>query len=458
MKPLYFSNINELSLQARQSQNHEWRFHMTITKNFKSMKTSFVSFHFKKIVLFAIACYLLTACHQTTTKTEAMKNNPMTKGTFGYDLEFIQKHVKPVILADDKGSAQLMIIPQWQARVMTSTANGQDGFSYGWLNYSLITSGKPAEHINAFGGEERFWLGPEGGPFSLYFKSGVKQEFANWFVPAVLDTVSFDLVSQSKTEAFFHKNCQLTNYSGTLFNLEINRKITLLSKEMIESRLGIGIKERLSCVGYETQNEISNKGKEPWTEKSGALSVWMLSMLTPSPGVTIFLPYKKEEPSSTIVNDDYFGKVPSDRLIVKDGIIWFKADGKLRSKIGVPPEKTTGVCGSYDAINKTLTILWCKLPEHPSKYVNSKWGTQADSYSGDAMNSYNDGPVEDGTQMGPFYELESSSPAAFLKPGENLTHTQSIYHFEGDEDQLSSITEKLFKVSVKQINQVFNKQ
>jgi hypothetical protein len=25
--------------------------------------------------------------------------------------------------------------------------------------------GKTAEHFNAFGGEERFWLGPEGGSF-----------------------------------------------------------------------------------------------------------------------------------------------------------------------------------------------------------------------------------------------------------------------------------------------------
>lgn len=77
------------------------------------------------------------------------------KGTFGYDLEFIRKHQKPVVLSDSQGNAQVMILPQWQARVMTSTANGLNGFSYGWLNYQLISSGKPGDHINAFGGEER---------------------------------------------------------------------------------------------------------------------------------------------------------------------------------------------------------------------------------------------------------------------------------------------------------------
>jgi hypothetical protein len=410
----------------------------------------------KKATTLAMTCLLAVACHPSNKKSDTMNHQLSVKGTFGYDLEFVKNYVSPVVLSDSTGNAQIMIIPQWQARVMTSSAKGPDGFSYGWMNYNLISSRKPAEHINAFGGEERFWLGPEGGPFSLYFKPTVKQEFANWYVPAVLDTIGFDVVSQTKTQAVFSKRCQLTNYSGTTFDLQINRKISLLSPKETENNLGIAMKDGTVSVGYETQNGITNLGKEAWSEKSGALSVWMLSMLTPSPGVTIFLPYKKEG-SGTIVNDDYFGKVPADRLIVRDGIIWFKADGKHRSKIGVPPDRASSLCGSYDANNKALTVLQCKLPETQSKYVNSKWGTQTNPFSGDAINSYNDGPVDDGTQMGPFYELESSSPAAFLKPGENLTHTQRIYHFEGEEDQLSAITEKLFGISIQQVKQTFLK-
>ncbi len=83
--------------------------------------------------------------------------------------------------------------------------------------------------------------------------------------------------------------------------------------------------------------------------------------------------------------------------------------------------------------------------------MNSKWEIQKDPFSGDAINAYNDGPVEDGTQMGPFYELESSSPAAGLKPGEKMTHSQRIFHFTGTEAELSSITEKIFGVSLNDI-------
>jgi hypothetical protein len=166
----------------------------------------------------------------------------------------------------------------------------------------------------------------------------------------------------------------------------------------------------------------------------------------------VFLPYKSSEKNTPVVNDDYFGKVPSDRLIVKDGIIWFKADGKHRSKIGLAPDRAMEICGSYDASKKALTILWCKLPETGAEYVNSKWGKQDDPFKGDVINSYNDGPVEDGTQMGPFYEIESSSPAAFLKQGEKIIHLQRIYHFEGNEDELSGITRKIFGIEIMDIN------
>ncbi|MCL4481973.1 MAG: hypothetical protein M1445_05070 [Bacteroidetes bacterium] len=57
--------------------------------------------------------------------------------------------------------------------------------------------------------------------------------------------------------------------------------------------------------------------------------------------------------------------------------------------------------------------------------------------------------------MGPFYEIESSSPAALLAPGEKITHKQQIFHISGDEAKLSSITEKLFSISVSDIKQAF---
>jgi len=95
------------------------------------------------------------------------------------------------------------------------------------------------------------------------------------------------------------------------------------------------------------------------------------------------------------------------------------------------------------------------LPEGKIDYVNSAWKIQDNPYSGDALNSYNDGPLEDGSQMGPFYELETSSPAADLKPGESLSHIQFTLHLTGNLNRLDEVARKILGVSLDDIKNAF---
>jgi hypothetical protein len=111
--------------------------------------------------------------------------------------------------------------------------------------------------------------------------------------------------------------------------------------------------------------------------------------------------------------------------------------------------------GSFDSENNVLTLLICRMPEGKTDYVNSSWQIQDNPYSGDAMNSYNDGPLEDGSQMGPFYELESSSPAAGLKPGEELVHVQFTLHLTGSRDLLNNVAVKVLGISLDEIENAF---
>ena len=114
-------------------------------------------------------------------------NNAYQMGTYGYDLAFLEKQgVEVIELKSEDGQSKVMVIPAWQGRVMTTTTGGNEGDSYGWINYKLIESGQVSPQFNPVGGEERFWLGPEGGRFSWYFKKGQEQVHANWVVPAVI--------------------------------------------------------------------------------------------------------------------------------------------------------------------------------------------------------------------------------------------------------------------------------
>jgi len=388
-----------------------------------------------------------TASNPDTTKKEIMKT------TFGDDLHFLQQYHKDlVILGNDSNGARVIIVPGYQGRVMTSTAEGNNGLSFGWINRELIASGKPAEHINAFGGEERFWLGPEGGQFSIYFKKGVEFKFENWFVPKEIDSEPFNLVGTNGTTATFDKEIHLENYSGNKFDIVVSRKIRLLNLSSIDSALGVHVPAGLHVVGFDSENSIMNFGKTAWTKQTGMLSIWILSMMNASDQTTVAVPYKKGDSTKLgkIVTDDYFGKVPGNRLKDQDGLLLFKADANYRSKIGISPKRALPFIGSYDAVNNVLTIAQFDLPAGNSDYVNSLWKIQDDPFAGDAVNSYNDGPI-DGKQMGKFYEIESSSPAAALAPGKTMSHIHRTIHLQGSKEELDKIAKKLFGVGVDQI-------
>ena len=376
-------------------------------------------------------------------------------GTYGYDKTFFQEqNIDFIELSSDDGMAKLLVVPGYQGRVMTSTAGGDNGSSYGWINHSFIKSGKKDPQINVYGGEERIWFGPEGGPFSIYFKEGDEQVFENWVVPPVIDTEGFEITGSNSRRVEFKKEAVISNASGTEFKLGIQRNVSLLPMNSVSDMLGIDIPAGIHGVAYQTENIIQNTGDDAWTKESGLLSIWMLCMFNPTPSTTVFIPYR-EDAEGVIVNDDYFGKVPSDRLVVGNGMIYFKIDGKYRSKIGLPYDRATELCGSYDSAQKALTLLWCSIPSTPEPYVNSKWGDQDDPFNGDVINSYNDGPVEDGSILGPFYEIETSSPGAALKPLETMTHIQRIMHFQGNEVGLAVMVDELFGLDLNEIMSKF---
>jgi hypothetical protein len=381
--------------------------------------------------------------------------------SFGDDVAFLQKHTPIIVLSDRSGNAKVALSSAWQGRVMTSSAQGDTGMSFGWINRELIASGKIQPHINVFGGEDRFWLGPEGGQYSIFFAKGAKFELSDWFTPAAIDTMPYDVAKQAKSSATFRAQFAVTNYSGTRFDVKLNRDVKLLTQKATAEKLGLKPGKGVKAVAYETVNKITNAGKQPWAKDSGLLSVWILGMFNPSPATTIVVPIKPgpESQLGVKVTSDYFGSVPADRLVLKDDVVYFSGDGNYRSKIGINPQRSKAVLGSYDAANKVLTIVQFTQPEGVTDYVNSLWKIQDNPYGGDTANSYNDGPPSPGAKpLGPFYELESSSPAAALAPRQSLTHVHRTIHLSGPETSLDAVARGVLGVSLAQIESALPKR
>ena len=103
-------------------------------------------------------------------------------------------------------------------------------------------------------------------------------------------------------------------------------------------------------------------------------------------------------------------------------------------------------------MNKLLTVVQYNKPKDVDDYVNSAWELQKEPFKGDTVNSYNDGPATPGGAcLGPFYELETSSPAAALQPGAMLSHSHRTFHFEGSESDLDKIAKAVLGVSLAEI-------
>ncbi len=406
--------------------------------------------------LLVLVMLINNACNEPENKSgEKKEAAPSGPGTFGHDLEFLSKYDQVVVLKSADSDAQVIVSPKYQGKVFTSTNGNLPGPSFGWVNYKAFDA--PVDpHMNAYGGENRLWLGPEGGKFSLFFKPDTKMVIDNWKTPADIDTASWSIVSKNDRSVSIRKDMRLMNYNGTELLLTVNRTISLLDKNQVVERIGLTPDSAVRFVGYETNNTITNNNEKAWTEKTGMPCIWLLDMFKPSPETVIVVPFNNPTKDSfnLVATTNYFGEIPPDRLKHDSNTLFLRADGNSRGKLGIKPTNAKPTAGSYDAANKILTIIIFDV-EPGARYLNQEWNTTKPSFSGDAVNAYNDGPLANGSQMGPFYEIESVSPAAFLKSKESQVHHHSVFHFTGSETGLDQIAQKLLGVSLETIRQKF---
>jgi hypothetical protein len=404
-----------------------------------------------------VTCYLgsilLVAATFGTAQGAEEKGKTMS---YEADRAFLAKYTEVLELTNDAG-ARVAVTPAWQGRVMTSSCNGPEGASFGFLNREHIESGKVDLHFNNYGAEERMWLCPEGGQFSLWFKNGAKQELANWYTPPAFNEGAWKVTSSAKDSVVMTAHMKLTNTANTPFDLDVTRKVSLLSSDDFsklfgESAAKLAGQPGVKMVAYETANEITNRGAN-FVKEKGLVSIWILGMMNSAPKTVILVPYKQgsEAELGPVVESSYFGSVPADRLKVTPDAVLFRADGKYRSKIGTSQRRARNVLGSIDFEAGVLTLVNFTMPEEPTKhiYLNNLWKVpQPSPFTGDVDNAYNDGPNDLGKQLGAFYEIESISPSSELKTGESLSHSHRTIHIQADMDTLRKLAKETLGVDL----------
>lgn len=383
--------------------------------------------------------------------------------TYRQARDFLAKHTKVLELTTATNNlSRVLVCPEYQGRVMTSTCSGEDGASLGWINRKFIEEGKPNAQFNNYGGEDRIWLSPEGGQFSLWFANGAKQELANWYTPPAMNEGAFAVESSARSYlASLHREMKLSNTAKTSFDLDVKRSITLLDGEKFGDAFGADARKvladaKLKLVGFESANAITNRGA-PMTKAGGLVSIWILSMMNSSPETVIIVPYRSgsESELGPVVKADYFGSVPPERLKVTPEAILFRGDSQYRSKIGTSQRRVKPMAGSIDYQAGVLTLVSFDVPSNPAEhlYLNNSWVLpQEKPFTGDVFNSYNDGPPGAGRPpLGAFYEIESLSPAAELAKGQSLSHHHRTFHIQGDMNSLAKLAKLTLGVDLDKV-------
>ena len=373
--------------------------------------------------------------------------------TFADDVDLLRTHADAVVLAAPSGG-RVLVAPRYQGRVMTS-AFTDDEPGNGWVNRAAVADPTVRPQINVYGGEERMWLGPEGGPFGLFFPPGAPFTFARWQTPALLDTVPWPVTRRTDTAVSLAIDGELVNRAGTRLRLRLDRTVRVLASPA-ETAAALGVRqlpEGVESVGYVTDNGLTNTGDVPWVRETGVPSIWLLGMLRHGEQARIVIPVRPgpDTARGPRVNDAYFGKIPADRLAVRENFVVLRADGAARGKIGVGPRRARDTLGAWNPETGVLTVARFSLDPQATEYVDSSWAEQRDPFAGDVVNAYNDGPTPAGAPLGPFFELESSSPALPLVAGQRHVHRQATVHLRGDRDALDTLSRSLLGAGLDEI-------
>ena len=328
------------------------------------------------------------------------------------------------VLKLESGTGALLVSPSLQGRVMTSALR-RHGRGLGFVNRAVVEAPDPEEPFANYGGEDRFWIGPEGGPFALFFEGDAPRELEHWRVPEDLNRGAFEVVHADDAAVRMSRRMELRNARDSVFSLEVRRSVETLTGRQVEALFG-ALPADAEWVAFQTRNRVTHVGDEAWQRDSGLPCIWILGMFLPGERTRVIAPFRTdvaEAAAGRPVESSYFGEVPPDRLRYGSNFASFAADARLRSKIGVLRRRAVPVIGAWDPERRVLTVVHFGAVDASAPYVKETWPVdQEDPYDGDVANAYNHGGPE------PFFELESSSPALALAPGESYEHIHTTLH------------------------------
>ncbi|MDR1963637.1 MAG: hypothetical protein LBQ50_07645 [Planctomycetaceae bacterium] len=319
----------------------------------------------------------------------------------------------------DQIGGRVVICPEWDGRVMTSTCDGIDGNSFGLINVKAIDTDNTDWSYNSYGGEDQFVFFPDGEPY-------------------VIDSIP------QRPAVRLRRSVRLTAAHGNRVECDVIRTVRLLDRNEIFTVFGDATAVSLdqmdvSFVGFATVNSIVNSLFHDSVSGHSVL-LRIRGMFNSSQSAIAIIPFQSDEESESgsPVQTEFFGSSPHGRLRLLPQAALLRTDGKYRCQVTVPRQQATPYLGAIDFREGTLTLIAFDLPEP--------------QYSGEAVRAYNHGPSFPGeTDFARFYEFNIFSSVHDLPHGGTWTHHQYTLHINADNRTLTYLIQEVLGVEYEQI-------
>ena len=377
-------------------------------------------------------------------------------------MDFLRRHADAVLLRAD-GAGPVAVSPALNGRVMTSAfSDAEPGF--GLVNREPIERHVPRVFDN-FGGEDRLWISPEGGPWALFFEPGDAQTPERWFVPRSIDGRSRrQASSRSPRELTMRWATTVTNVAGTEFPLRVQRTVAALPRAQVAALLADaagklpGHDALPDAAGTLREDDVLPSGVRltafrtsqvlGWSDAppsgAGEIGLWVLGQFAGGDATSALIPFRgpqalRDRDPRAAIKRDYFGLLPRSRLaLAAPGLARFTADGRQRGKLGLSAAGATGWLGAWDGARGVLTLVHHTLPAPGALVPDCDWRPDNPRPGqGDVAASYNDGGEPR------FFELESLSSALPREPGAEVFHEHGTIHLGGEREALARIARAL---------------
>lgn len=293
-------------------------------------------------------------------------------------------------------------------------------------------------------GQERLWLAPEWGPFSLFHAAGAAQNRGTYRPPDALGN-GYEVTWKKPDRVTVARAMRLENAAGHRLDMAVERTFRPLTLEDVELALNVGLPGKVDFAGFATENRLRNTGDTAWTQATGTAALWPISSFPATEETVVIAPYDPRGTGSEVYGG-YLGEPGGDRLVVdgEHGVILFRADGASLGKIGLNASRAKEVIGAIDFQRRLLMIVHYDQMAK-SRSINMR-PTQAEgeAFEGDVVLAYNHSGV-DGER---YFNLETVGPALLLQPDQSVAHHQRTLVFRGDMETLSTVSEKVLGVGL----------